>query len=240
MEPVYLNCPYEFQLPPPAIPEDMTAGVYRKKFDITDTSKKYILTFLGAANNIEVYVNGSYIGYSEGSHNTAEFDITEKIVEGTNELVVLMYRWCTGTYLECQDMFRETGIFRDVLLSAYGDSYIYDYQVSSVKKDEKYDMTCDVEVPAYTEGCTVKVSLFDGEKEIASEEKKVSQKMQFSFAGLDVTEWNAEIPTIYTVFVTLYKNGEEVMSLRSYTGFKTVEIIGNIHDNPELINKEER
>ncbi len=228
MEPVYLNCPYEFQLPPPAIPEDMTAGVYRKKFDISDTSKKYILTFLGAANNIEVYVNGSYIGYSEGSHNTAEFDITERIVEGTNELVVLMYRWCTGTYLECQDMFRETGIFRDVLLSAYGDSYIYDYQVSSVKKDGKYDMTCDVEVPAYTEGCTVKVSLFDGEKEIASEEKKVSQKMQFTFAGLDVTEWNAEIPTLYTVFVTLYKNGEEVMSLRSYTGFKTVEIIGNV------------
>ncbi len=228
MEPVYLNCPYEFQLPPPAIPEDMTAGIYRKKFDVTDMDKNYILTFLGAANNIEVYLNGAYIGYSEGSHNTAEFDITSKLVEGTNELVVLMYRWCTGTYLECQDMFRETGIFRDVLLTAYDKSYIYDYAVSSVKNGDKYDMTCDVEVPAYGEGCTVKVALFDGEKEIASDEQKASQKMKFKFNALDVTEWNAEEPYLYTVFVTLYQNGEEVMSLRNYTGFKTVEIIGNV------------
>ena len=228
MEPVYLNCPYEFQLPPPAIPEDMTAGIYRKKFDVTDMEKNYILTFLGAANNIEVYLNGTYVGYSEGSHNTAEFDITSKLVEGTNELVVLMYRWCTGTYLECQDMFRETGIFRDVLLTAYDKSYIYDYAVSSVKNGDKYDMTCDVEVPAYGENCTVKVSLYDGENEIASAEQKVTQKMSFMFDALDVKEWNAEEPYLYTVYVTLYQNGEEVMSLRNYTGFKTVEIIGNV------------
>ncbi len=228
MEPVYLNCPYEFQLPPPSIPEDMTAGVYRKKFEIGDLSKKYILTFLGYANNIEVYINGSYIGYSEGSHNTAEFDITDKLQCGTNELVVLMFRWCNGTYLECQDMFRETGIFRDVLLTAYDDSYIYDYAVSSVKNGDKYDMTCVVDVPAYTEGCTVKVALFDGEKEVAAAEQKVSQKMQFKFDSLDVKEWNAEIPYIYNLFITLYKNGSEVMSLRSFTGFKTVEIIGNV------------
>lgn len=228
MEPVYLNCPYEFQLTPPAVPEDMTAGIYRKRFTVEDMDKNYILTFLGYANNIEVYVNGSYIGYSEGSHNTAEFDITSKLVEGVNELVVLMYRWCVGTYLECQDMFRETGIFRDVLLSSYDKSYIYDYAVSSVKNGDKYDMTCAVDVPAYGENCTVKVSLFDGENEIVSEEKKASQKMSFSFDGLDVTEWNAEIPTIYTLFITLYQNGEEVMSLRSYTGFKTVEIKGNV------------
>lgn len=228
MEPVYLNCPYEFQITPPGIPDDMTAGIYRKKFDINDMSKKYIISFLGAANNIEVYLNGSYIGYSEGSHNTAEFDITDKVVEGTNELVVLMFRWCNGTFLECQDMFRETGIFRDVLLSAYDDSYIYDYYVSSVKNGDKYDMTCDVEVPAYSEGCTVKVALYDGDHEIVSEEKKASQKMQFSFSGLDVKEWNAEVPYLYTVYVTLCKNGEEVMSLRNMTGFKIVEIIGNV------------
>lgn len=228
MEPVYLNCPYEFQLTPPAVPDDMTAGIYRKKFTVENTDKKYILTFLGAANNIEVYLNGSYIGYSEGSHNTAEFDISSKVVEGVNELVVLMYRWCNGTYLECQDMFRETGIFRDVLLSSYEKSYIYDYAVTSVKNGDKYDMSCAVEVPAYGEGCTVKVTLLDGDKEIASDEKKVSQKMNFSFAGLDVAEWNAEIPTIYTLFITLYQNGNEVMSLRSYTGFKTVEIKGNV------------
>lgn len=228
MEPVYLNCPYEFQLTPPAIPEDMTAGVYRKKFNIEDTDKKYILTFLGYANNIEVYVNGVYVGYSEGSHNTAEFDITDNIVSGENELVILMHRWCNGTYLECQDMFRETGIFRDVLLSSYDKSYIYDYFVSSVKNDDKYDMTCEVEVPNYEDGCTVQVALFDGENEIALQEKKVSQKMVFNFNSLEVEEWNAEIPYIYTLYITLFKDGKEVMSVRNFTGFKTVEIKGNV------------
>ena len=228
MEPVYLNCPYEFQLKPPAIPDDMTAGIYRKKFAIEDTDKNYILTFLGYANNIEVYVNGSYVGYSEGSHNTAEFDITSNLSLGENELVVLMHRWCNGTYLECQDMFRETGIFRDVLLSAYEKSYIYDYEVSSVKNGDKYDMTCKVDVPCYEEGCTVKVALFDGEKEIAAKEEKASQKMTFRFDSLDVTEWNAEIPYLYNLYVTLYKDGKEVMSLRNLTGFKTVEIKGNV------------
>lgn len=228
MEPVYLNCPYEFQVTPPAVPDDMTAGIYRKKFLIEDMGKNYVLTFLGYANNIEVYVNGSYIGYSEGSHNTAEFDITEKLTEGENELIVLMHRWCNGTYLECQDMFRETGIFRDVLLTAYDKSYIYDYAVSSVKNGDMYDMTCDVEVPCYEEGCTVGVALFDGEREVACKEQKASQKMAFKFDSLSVTEWNAEIPYLYTLYVTLYKDGKEVMSLRNFTGFKTVEIVGNV------------
>lgn len=229
MEPVYLNCPYEFQLPPPEIPEDMTAGIYRKKFEINDTEKNYILTFLGASNNIEVYLNGKYVGYSEGSHNTAEFDITDNVISGTNELVVLIHRWCTGTYLECQDMFRETGIFRDVLLSAYEKSYIYDCAVESVKNGDKYDMTCKVDVPAYEEGCSVKVTLFDGENVLASDEQKASQKMTFSFSSLDVKEWNAEVPYVYSIIVTLMKNGGEVMSLRVITGFKTVEIKGNVY-----------
>ena len=70
----------------------------------------------GVASCIDLYVNGSFAGYSEGSHNTAEFDITSYIHAGTNELVAVVRRWCNGTYLECQDMFRNNGIFRDVLL----------------------------------------------------------------------------------------------------------------------------
>lgn len=229
MEPVYLNCPYEFKTMPPAIPEDMPAGIYRKIFSVDALDKNYILSFLGYANNIEVYVNGTYVGYSEGSHNTAEFDITEELTLGENELVVLTFKWCNGTFLECQDMFRENGIFRDVLLTAYDRSYIYDYGVKYAKNGDVYDMTCDVDVPAYEEGCTVKVTLCDGNTVMASEEQKASRKMTFSFDSLAVKEWNAEEPYLYTLFVTLYKNGEEVMALRSYTGFKTIEIKGNVY-----------
>ncbi len=228
LEPVYLNCPYEFKTMPPEIPEDMPAAVYRKSFTVENTEKVYILSFLGAANNIEVYLNGSYIGYSEGSHNTAEFDISEKVVMGENELVVLSFKWCNGTFLEAQDMFRENGIFRDVLLSEYEKSYIYDYGVKYVKNGDKYDMTCEVDVPAYGENCAVKVSLRDGENVLASDEKKASKKMSFAFESLDVTEWNAEQPYLYTLYITLTQNGEGIMSIRGYIGFKTVEIKKNI------------
>ena len=229
LEPVYLNCPYEFKTMYPAVPEDMPAGIYRKRFSVDDADKKYILTFLGAASNMEVYVNGDYVGYSEGSHNTAEFDISDKIQPGENELVVLSFKWCCGSFLEAQDMFRENGIFRDVLLTAYDKSYIYDYEVISRKNENgRYDMTCKVEVPGYSEGCTVKVELYDGNAPIASQELKASQKMNFEFSGLDVKEWNAEEPYVYTLFITLFENGKEVMTLRSITGFKTVKITGNV------------
>ena len=119
--PIYLNTRYVFHLMPPEIPEDMPVGVYRKTFTLQNPAKKYILSFLGVAPCLDVYVNGKYVGYSEGSHNTAEFDITRYLAEGENELVCVVHRYSTGTYLECQDMFRETGIFRDVLLYVIDD-----------------------------------------------------------------------------------------------------------------------
>ena len=125
------------------IPEDMPVGVYRKLVDIENTDKEYIISFLGASNNIALYVNGKFVGYSEGSHNTAEFNITSFLTSGTNELVVVMFKWCNGTFLECQDMFRENGIFRDVLLYVYDKTYLYDYKVESKKCDGGYKLTLE-------------------------------------------------------------------------------------------------
>ena len=85
--PVYLNCPYEFDLPNPTLPEHMSAGIYRKSFEVTNSDDVHILSFLGVVPCIDLYVNGMYVGYSEGAHNTAEFDISEFIYEGTNELL---------------------------------------------------------------------------------------------------------------------------------------------------------
>ena len=104
-----------------------SVGVYRKKFSIKKSAKN-IISFLGVSSCLQLYVNGFYIGYAEGSHNTHEFDITQYLNEDSddNELVVLVYKWCNGTYLECQDMFRNNGIFRDVYVTSYQDSYIQD------------------------------------------------------------------------------------------------------------------
>ena len=85
--PVYLNCPYEFDLPNPNVPEHMSAGIYRKTFEVTNSDDVHILSFLGVVPCVDLYVNGIYVGYSEGAHNSAEFDISEFIYEGTNELL---------------------------------------------------------------------------------------------------------------------------------------------------------
>lgn len=90
--PVYLNCPYEFDLPNPNVPEHMSAGIYRKTFEVTNSDDVHILSFLGVVPCVDLYVNGMYVGYSEGAHNSAEFDISEFIYEGTNELLAVVHQ----------------------------------------------------------------------------------------------------------------------------------------------------
>ncbi len=234
-KPVYLNCSYEFAPevsgPDPVLPEDMPACIYRKEFDIGDPAGgKYILTFLGVANNAEVYVNGEYVGYSEGSHNTAEYDITDKLRAGANELVVLSFKWCTGSYLEAQDMFRENGIFRDVLLTRYdAANYIFDVAVKTQRKAKKYVLECDVNTPAYTADAKVRVELYDGDELLLGKTEHPSVNTSFVFKPVSVREWSAELPELYTLYVTLLDGDREVQSVRQYVGFKTVEIKGNVY-----------
>ena len=112
----YINTRYPFPKKPPHIPEDVAVGIYRKTVVLTESERK-VITFLGVAGALALYINGKYVGYSEGSHNTAEFDITPFVTDGENEIVAVNYKWSNGTYLECQDMFRENGIFRDVYIT---------------------------------------------------------------------------------------------------------------------------
>lgn len=225
--PVYLNCPYEFDLPNPNVPEHMSAGIYRKTFEVTNSDDVHILSFLGVVPCVDLYVNGMYVGYSEGAHHSAEFDISEFIYEGTNELLAVVHKWCSGTYLECQDMFRENGIFRDVLLYRLPAVYINDYYIRPRKADGKWTMDVEITLEGKLSGCEVALSLEKDGKVIAGEAVKAERLTYMTFDNLDVTEWNAEIPTVYSAYITLYKNGEELMTLRNITGFKTVEIKGN-------------
>ena len=225
--PVYLNCPYEFDLPNPNVPEHMSAGIYRKTFEVTNSDDVHILSFLGVVPCVDLYVNGMYVGYSEGAHNSAEFDISEFIYEGTNELLAVVHKWCSGTYLECQDMFRENGIFRDVLLYRLPAVYINDYYIRPRKADGKWTMDVEITLEGKLSGCEVALSLEKDGKVIAGEAVKAERLTYMTFDNLDVAEWNAEIPTVYNAYITLYKNGEELMTLRNITGFKTVEIKGN-------------
>lgn len=227
--PVYLNTRYEFHLMPPELPEELAVGVYRKTFRIENKAEKYILSFLGVAPCVDVYINGQTVGYSECAHNLAEFDVTAYLQEGENELLCVVHRFSTGTYLECQDMFRETGIFRDVLLYALDAAYLYDYALKTAEAgDGKYDLTVSASVLGDTDGCTLEATLYDGETVLASDEQPAAENTDFSFTGLAVTAWNAELPTVYDLLLTLKKDGAALCSVRNVTGFKTVHIDGEI------------
>ncbi len=233
--PVYLNQRYEFHLMPPELPEEMSAGVYRKVFRKPAHGKNFILSFLGVAPCLDVYLNGKHIGYSEGSHNTAEFNITKHLVEGENELLCVVHRWSVGTYLECQDMFRETGIFRDVLLYCLDGTYLNDFEVKTKKQgDSRYALTVNNFLKGDLQNCRMTLRLADNKSVILEKSLDASEETVFSFENLEVTEWNAEIPTVYTLLLTLEKDGEALSSVRQMIGFKTIRIDGEVFKFNEM------
>lgn len=226
--PAYINCPYPFDDAPPYVPEEHSAGVYRKLFEIENTDKTYILSFLGVIPCIDLYVNGEFVGYSEGAHNTAEFDISKYLVKGENELLAVIHKWSNATFLECQDMFRENGIFRDVLLYEMTDAYINDIYYRTKETSKGWNLKVSSDIQGDSEGCTLGIKIFDGKKLIAEKSAEASAETLVEFKNLQVQSWNAEIPKLYTAYATVYRHGEEIMTVRNYIGFKTVKIKKNV------------
>lgn len=221
----YINQRYPFPKNPPYIPEDVVVGIYRKFVEINDVSKRRVITFLGVAGALGLYINGDFVGYSEGSHNVAEFEIENHLKDGQNEILAVVYKWSNGTYLECQDMFRENGIFRDVYVTAYEDEYISDFLFRSAKNSsEKYDLDITVD-GLINDDTTVNVKAVeyrDANKKVLFDVNLENNK--YHLDNLDVKEWSAEIPNLYEVIITLIKDGKELEAVRTYIGFKTVKI----------------
>ncbi len=221
----YINTRYPFPKKPPHIPADVAVGIYRKTVDIKNSSNRRTLSFLGVAGAVAVYVNGEYVGYSEGSHNTAEFDITAFLNNGKNEIVAVNYKWSNGSYLECQDMFRENGIFRDVFITEFAGSYINDFTLRSSKNsDGTYNLDISVD------GCfekNTKIEITSAEKEPVISTELLPEK-GVSLLNLTVDEWTAETPNLYELTIVLYKDDKEIEAIRTYYGFKDVEIKGEV------------
>ena len=228
-KPYYLNTRYQFKPNPPEIPLDCSAGIYRKIINISDLGLNYTLSFLGVAGALDVFVNGQYVGYSEGSHNTSEFDITKHLTQGENEIIALVHKFSNGTYLEAQDMFRSNGIFRDVLLFKTGDNSVYDFEAKTLFNDDKtYDLNLRLKLKIKEE-CEIKASLFSDGEEIASRSIKSSkEEEEISFGSLEVNEWSAETPSLYKLVITLMNNGAVAEIISRPIGFKRIKIIGNI------------
>ena len=218
----YINTRYPFPKKPPYIPSDVAVGIYRKIFDIDNTQKRRILTFLGVAGALAVYINGKYAGYSEGSHNTAEFDITSLLQDGENEILAVVYKWSNGSYLECQDMFRENGIFRDVYITIQEENYINDFLF---KPEHNSDSTYNLKISIdgnFLENTSIEISstgLFS---------KVLKGSYETELKSLHVKEWSAETPQLYEVHIVLKSNEKVVEAVRVYIGFKNVRIDGKV------------
>lgn len=253
-EPFYVNQRYEFPCDPPNIPEEIplespnkmrldtdeqvtlynSIGIYRKKIDIQKKDKKRIITFLGVVSCMEIYVNGKYVGYSEGSHNTAEFDVTDILQKGENEIVVLVYKWCNGSYLEAQDMFRSNGIFRDVYITEFEDVYVWDMHVITSKVgDRAYRMQAKAKIEGDLDDVKVKYTLFDGKTNVKytntiEPEEGTSQFNAIIDTTLDVEEWNAEKPKLYFLYIEVIKGEKTVECIRQEVGFRYVSVDKNV------------
>ena len=245
-KPFYVNTRYQFPFAPPKIPQEKKVprtfcwvgadcgmgpvwrspgkeynfvGVYRTFFTADDTSKRRIISLLGVASCADVYVNGSFIGYTEGSHNTAEFDISPDIIEGENELLIVVHRWCTGSYLECQDMFRNNGIFRDVLIRIEEKNDIRDIDFAAVKTAGCYSAV----VKALTYGKNeVTFTLCGHGLNESRTAVTVNGKAEACFNNLDVAEWTAEDPVLYDLY---YETADTCIKER--VGFREITVDGD-------------
>lgn len=217
----YINTRYAFPKKPPHIPEDVAVGIYRKSFEISGNASRRILSFLGVAGALAVYINGKYIGYSEGSHNTAEFDVTDFISSGKNEILAVNFKWSNGSYLECQDMFRENGIFRDVFIINQSENHVDDFLFRPSKNaDGTYDLKIKID------------GKFAPDAAVTVECDGLFDKMQVSgenvIKSLKPDEWTAETPKLYEATITVECGGKTEEIIRAYIGFRDIKIDGEV------------
>ncbi len=208
----YLNIRYPFPVMLPHLPYDNPCWHYRRTFNLKkQKGEKYYINFEGVDSAFYVYINGQFKGYSQISHATSEFDITELAVNGENTIDVLVLKWCISTYLECQDKFRFSGIFRNVYMLTRPENHITDYKIETSFSDSDGILTF------------INESSVDIKIVLENNSVIVPGKMKAEMIVPDVKPWTAENPNLYTL--ELYANGEKIIES---VGFREITIDGKV------------
>lgn len=241
---IYTNHGYEFKPSkpqPPHLPEKNALGIYRKSFTLPDNwhEREVYLNIGAAKSGCYLYVNGVEVGYNEDSKNTAEYNLTPYLRAGSNLIALRIYRWSTGSYLECQDFWRISGIERDVYLLAQPKVHIFDYRLTPIVEQHTDDglrgsgyFELDVELRnGGSEPATVSLALEGALAEGGSKSVEVapngSAMLHFDIPFDDWALWSAEIPTLYDGCLALVVGDERVESLDLRFAPRKVEIVGN-------------
>lgn len=203
----YTNIRYPFPFDPPYVPQDNPCGEYVLDFEYKkcEEAPKAYLNFEGVDSCFYVWLNGKYVGYSQVSHSTSEFDVTDFIQEGNNRLAVLVLKWCDGSYLEDQDKFRVSGIFRDVYILKRPEKGIFDYFIKTEQTEGQAKV--EVELQYSEEIVPTKLTLCsaDGKKIGSCEIEETGKKTKAQFELENPVLWNAENPYLYTLILETEK-----------------------------------
>jgi beta-galactosidase/beta-glucuronidase len=243
--PIYVNVRHPFPPDPPRVPRDPNeTGLYRTRFEVPESweGMRVLLHFAGVQSAFSLWVNGESVGYSEGSMTPAEFDVTEHVRLGENVLAAEVIRWSDGSYLEDQDFWRLSGIYRDVVLLARPAAHIRDFEVVTDLDEEYRDARLSIEASVLSAASgpsgpmSLRARLRDGSGEvIVSETVLVAAGVS---AGEERTltidarvaaplKWSAETPHLYPLSLALLdENGAEVEVVSTRVGFREVEIRG--------------
>ena len=195
----YTNIRYPFPFDPPYVPQDISCGTYAHTFVYhkDENAPKAFLNFEGVDSCFYVWINGSYVGYSQVSHMTSEFDVTDVLQDGTNTVAVLVMKWCDGSYLEDQDKFRMSGIFRDVYILKRPEQAISDYHIKSKVEDILAKVELDVKFYSPT---NVKISIEDKNGAVVA----LGSIDEEGTAVLEIASpelWNTENPYLYKLIL---------------------------------------
>ncbi len=208
----YINSRYPFPVVFPRVARDNPCWRYHRKFTLDKKAgEKYYLNFEGVDSAFYLYVNGVQKGYSQISHATSEFDVTDLVKNGENTLDVVVLKWCISSYLECQDKFRFSGIFRSVYLLKRPQKHITDYRIQT-----QLQGTDGIFI--FTNESKVGILLKLQSKKVFVEAKKTVE-----ISLKNVKKWTAETPNLYTL--TLFSEGEMIVEK---VGFREVSIEGKV------------
>ncbi len=202
--PNYTNINYPYPVDPPYVPDENPCGIYRRTFEIENTDFKHYFVFEGVASCAFLKINDKYVGFTQGSHLQAEFDITDYVVKGTNTVTVNVLKWCCGSYLEDQDFFRFNGIFRDCYILSRPKNHITDVEI--IPNDKEFNIKLDGEA---------NLRIFDGSTLLC--DTKFTD--YYKYAPENPVLWNAEKPYLYKI--ELERNGEIITFMQ---GLRKIEI----------------
>ncbi len=200
----YTNTNYPYPCDMPYVPSENPCGIYEREFEIEKKWGKVYFVFEGVSSCAFLYINGRYVGFTQGSHLQAEFDITDYVKEGTNTVRAKVLKWCCGSYLEDQDFLRMNGIFRECYLLQRPENHITDIEI--IPNDKTINVKIDGEA---------ELTIYDDDKLLC----EAKFENEFSFAPEKPILWNAEKPHLYTV--TISRGGEAIVQR---VGLRRVEI----------------